>query len=151
MKSGSLKHGHERTFVLMFEAGDEVVHELEHFARKNRIAGGQLSAMGAFSNVTLACFDWKTKRYKRAVEIRQQVQLLSLVGDIAHEKGHPAVHCFVVVAKQDGAVFGGRLVQAHVRPALEVILMEASQLFQRRYDPETGLALLRPDPHGYKP
>ena len=151
MKSGSLKHGHERTFVLMLEKGDEVVRELQHFAKKNRIIGGQLSAMGAFSDVTLACFDWKTKRYKRAVEIRQQVQLLSLVGDIAQEKGQPAVHCFVVVAKPDGAVFGGHLVQAHVRPALEVILMEASQFFQRLYDPETGLALLRPDSHDHKP
>jgi len=145
MRSGSLKHGHERTFVLMFEKGDEVVRELEHFAKKNRIAGAQLSAMGAFSDITLACFDWKTNRYKRAVEIRQQVQLVSLVGDIVQAKGQPAVHCFVVVAKQDGAVFGGHLVQAHVRPALEVILIEASQLFQRRYEAEIGLALLRPD------
>jgi uncharacterized protein len=150
MKSGSLKHGHERTFVLMLEPGDEFVSALEHFAKKNRIAGAQVSAMGAFSDITLGTFDWKTKHYKKSVEIRQQVQLVSLVGDIVQEKGQPAVHCYAVVAKQDGAVFGGHLMQAHVRPALEVILMEASQFYQRRYDAETGLALLRPEPNSHK-
>jgi len=150
MKSGSLKHGRERTFVLMFDQGDELVGGLENFAKKNRIEAGQLSAVGAFSDITLACFDWKTKRYKKSVEIRQQVQLLSLVGDIVLEKGQPTVHCFVMVAKQDGVAYGGHLVRAHVRPGLEVILMEASQFFQRRYDPENGLALLRPDSNSSK-
>lgn len=138
-------------FVLLLETGDELVGSLEQFARKNKIVGAQITALGSLSDVSLASFDWKTRKYKRAVEIRQQVQVMSFVGDIAHEKGEPKAHCYVVVAKQDGAVYGGHLLQAHVRPALEVIVMEASQYFQRRYDPETGLALLRPDPLPHKP
>ena len=77
MKSGSLRQGYERMFVLMFETGDEVVSGLEHFAKKNKIPGGQISAVGSFSDVTLGYFDWKRKRYKKTFEIRQQVQVLA--------------------------------------------------------------------------
>jgi uncharacterized protein len=133
-------------FVLLFEKGDEVVSALENFARKNKVAGGQITAVGSLSDVTLGHFDWKSKTYKKSVEIHQQVQVLLLTGDLSYDKGRAKVHCQTIVAKQDGSVWGGHLMQAHVRPALEIILTEASQFYQRRYDHETGLALLRPEP-----
>jgi uncharacterized protein len=146
MKSGSLRQGRERMFVLMLEAGDEVVGVLENFARKHKISGGQITGIGSLADVAIGHFDWKNKRYKKTLEIRQHVQVLSLTGDIAQDKGRPRVVCYVVVAKQDGNVYGGHLMQAHVRPLLEVVIMEASQLYQRRYDHDSGLALLRPEP-----
>ena len=133
-------------FVLMFETGDEIVSGLEQFAKKNKVAGGQITAVGTLSDLALGHFDWKNKRYKKSLEIREQVQVLSLAGDIADDKGRPRVVCHVTVAKQDGSILGGHLVQGHVRPLLEVIVMEASQFYQRRYDHDSGLALLRPEP-----
>jgi uncharacterized protein len=146
MKSGSLRQGHERMFVLMFEEGDELVSMLENFARKHKISGGQITGMGSLGDVTLGAFDWKNKRYKKTVEIRQQVQVLSLGGDIAQDKGRPRIVCHAVVAKQGGSVYGGHLMHAHVRPLLEVVIIEASQLYQRTYNHDSGLALLRPEP-----
>lgn len=132
-------------FVLMFERGDEIVSTLENFAKKNKVAGGQVSAAGSLADVTLGYFDSKTKRYKKSVEIRQQVRVLSFIGDIAYDKGRPRLLCHVTVAKQDGTVLGGYLMHARVQPLLEVIVVEASQFYQRSYDHESGLALLRPD------
>jgi uncharacterized protein len=146
MKSGSLRQGHERMFVLMLEKGDEVVDVLENFARKHKISGGQITGVGSFAEMAIGHFDWKSKRYKKTLEIRQQVHVLSLTGDIAQDKGRPRIVCHVVVAKQDGSVYGGHLMQARVRPLLEVVIVEASQLYQRRYDHDSGLALLRPEP-----
>lgn len=137
-------------FVLMFEKGEEVVTGLENFAKKNKVVGGQITAIGGLSDVVMTWFDWKRKKYKKAAEIRQQVQVLSLTGDIAYEKGHPRVHCQIVVGKPDGSTYGGHLVAAHVRPLLEVILFETSQYFLRRFDPESGLALIRPEPQSVK-
>jgi hypothetical protein len=53
------------------------------------------------------------------------------------------VHAHVVVGKADGTAHGGHLLKAHVRPTLEVILVEAPQHLQRKPDKESGLALLR--------
>ena len=39
---------------------------------------------------------------------------------------------------------GGHLLEAHVRPTLEVIMTEAAEPLQRRQNPEVGLPLLEP-------
>jgi hypothetical protein len=38
----------------------------------------------------------------------------------------------------------GHLGKAHVRPTLEVVLIESPAHLQKVYDPESGLALIRP-------
>jgi uncharacterized protein len=141
-----VRQGRERMFVLMFEKGDELVSGLEDFARKNKVLGGQVNATGNLSSVTFGSFDSKQKRYNKTQEIRGPLQVLSLTGDIAHDKGRPRLVCHVVVAKEDGSVLGGHVMQAHVQQLLEVVVVEASQFYQRQYDRESGLALLRPEP-----
>ena len=93
--------------------------------------------------MTLGYFDWEKKEYKR-IPVREQVEVLSLVGDIAlDEKGQPKVHAHVVVGKSDGTAHGGHLLEAHVRPTMEVTLAEAPRYLHRKYDPESKIALIR--------
>ena len=69
--------------------------------------------------------------------------MLSLAGDIAlDEDGEPQVHAHVVVGKADGSAHGGHLLEAHVWPTLEVVLVQPPQELRKRIDPETGLALI---------
>jgi predicted DNA-binding protein with PD1-like motif len=67
---------------------------------------------------------------------------LALVGDIAMEDGSPRIHAHVVVGKVDGTAHGGHLIEALVRPTLEVILIQPPGYLRRRFDSETGLALI---------
>jgi predicted DNA-binding protein with PD1-like motif len=76
------------------------------------------------------------------IPIREQVEVLSLIGDIALEQDRPKVHAHVVVGKSDGTAHGGHLLEAHVRPTLEVILVESPRHLWRRHDPESGIALI---------
>jgi predicted DNA-binding protein with PD1-like motif len=71
--------------------------------------------------------------------------VLSLVGDIAidDKTGKPKVHAHVVVGKSDGSAHGGHLIEAHVRPTLEVTLAEAPRYLHRKHDPDSGQALIR--------
>jgi uncharacterized protein len=52
------------------------------------------------------------------------------------------VYAHIVVGRFNGATLGGHLLEAHVRPILEVILVETLPHLRRRIDPATGLALL---------
>jgi predicted DNA-binding protein with PD1-like motif len=52
------------------------------------------------------------------------------------------VHAHVVVGKRNGSAMGGHLLEAHVRPALEVMLQESGEQLKRKFDPESGLALV---------
>jgi predicted DNA-binding protein with PD1-like motif len=37
---------------------------------------------------------------------------------------------------------GGHLLEAHVHPTLELVLQDAGQQLKRKFDPESGLALI---------
>jgi predicted DNA-binding protein with PD1-like motif len=135
--------GGERTFALIFETGDEVMTNLKRFAQENKTRAAHFTAIGAFRRAVLAYFDWDKKDYKK-IPVNEQVEVLTLAGDVAwKEDGSPAVHAHVVLGRSDGSTCGGHLMEAHVRPTLELILTETPQHLQRKHDAETGLTLIR--------
>ena len=132
----------QKTFALVFDAGDEVMAGLSSFAAKNDLNAASITAIGAFSDATLGYFDMERMEYKQ-IPVDEQVEVLSLIGDIApKENGEPQVHAHVVLGKSDGTTKGGHLLEAHVRPTLEVILTESPEHLRRRTDEETGLPLI---------
>lgn len=142
MRSKLLNDGREKTYALIFDAGDEVVSCLLDFARRHRPQSAHFSAIGAFESVTLAYFDWQSRKYQDH-PLNEQVEVLMLGGDIAwKESGEPALHAHVVVARHDTTTRGGHLKKAIVRPTLELILEEYPQHLQRKFSPEAGLALI---------
>jgi hypothetical protein len=141
MKAKLLHENGERTYALVFEKGDTVLPELEAFASEHGITAARFTAIGAFSDVTLGYFDRDRKDYLE-IPLQEQVEALSLLGDIADEDGKPKVHAHVVVGLRDGRTRGGHLLEAHVWPTLEVILDESPEHLRKRSDAETGLALI---------
>jgi hypothetical protein len=141
MKCKILDEGDERGFVLVFQTGDEVAQTLLDFATREQLTAAHFTAIGAFREVTLGWFDIEKKEYAK-IPIREQVEVLSLVGNVALDNGQRKVHAHVVVGKRDGTAHGGHLLQAIVRPTLEVMLFEAPAFLSRQIDPATGLALI---------
>jgi uncharacterized protein len=72
----------KRTFALILQKGDEVMRCLQEFAIRERLGGAQITAIGAFGSATLAFFDWETKKYQ-PIPVKEQVEVASLIGDIA--------------------------------------------------------------------
>ncbi len=143
MKSKLLNDGNERTFALIFETGDEVVAGLKRFAKEHKPRSAHFTAIGAFSDAVLAYFDWSAKQYKD-IPVAEQVEVLALTGDLAWaDDGEPGLHAHVVVGRSDGSTRGGHLKKAHVRPTLELVLVEYPTHLERKYDPESKLALIR--------
>jgi predicted DNA-binding protein with PD1-like motif len=131
----------QSTFALIFDKGDEFIDTLTTFAREKDFGGSHFTAIGAFRDVMLGYFDRETKKYKE-IPIVEQVEVLSLVGDIALKDKIPQVHAHVVVGKADGTAHGGHILEAHVWPTLEVVLTESPKHLRRKIDLETGLALI---------
>lgn len=141
MKAKVLHAAGERTIALVFETGDEPMEGLLDFAKREGLTSGHFTAIGAFEEATLGYFDWSQKDYIR-IQIREQVEVLSLVGDVALEGNTPKVHAHVVVGKRDGSAHGGHLLEARVRPTLEVILVQPPGHLRRRFDARSKLALI---------
>ena len=138
MKSKKLNNGEA---VLVLDTGDEVVSTITAFAKQNHIGSAHFTAIGAFSDAGIGYFDLQKKDYLKN-QVDEQVEVVSLIGDIALDKGEPKVHAHVVVGKRNGSAMGGHLLEAHVRPTLEVMLHESGDQLKRKFDPESGLALI---------
>jgi uncharacterized protein len=133
-----------KTFILVFETGDELAGGLLRFAKQQKLSAASFKAVGALSSVRLGWLSWEKKRYEPSVTLDEQVELLSLIGDVALKDGEPVVHAHAVVGKKDGTAHGGHLFQAYIRPTCEVVLIESPVHLQKFIDPEAGIALINP-------
>ncbi|MFJ7566093.1 PPC domain-containing DNA-binding protein [Herminiimonas sp. NPDC097707] len=141
MRTKLINDGSEKTYALILETGEEVVSQLQRFIKENDLAASRFTAIGAFSSATLAYFNWDQKDYEK-IAVNEQVEVLSLIGDVAKQDGESKSHIHVVVGKRDGSAHGGHLLQAYVRPTLEIILTESPAYLKRSFDAESGLALI---------
>jgi uncharacterized protein len=131
-----------KTFILVFEIGDELAEGLLQFAKQQKLSAASFKAVGALSAVRLGWFSWESKKYEPSVTLDEQVELLSLIGDVALKDGEPVVHAHAVIGRKDGTAHGGHLLKAHIRPTCEVVLTESPTHLQKFIDPQSGLALI---------
>jgi predicted DNA-binding protein with PD1-like motif len=131
-----------RTYLLVFDVGDEVTGGLLAFATENHLEGSHFTAVGAFQDVVLGWFDWDAKEYRRN-PMPEQVEVVSFAGNITlAPNGAPVLHAHTAVAKRDGSAWGGHLLEAHVRPTLEVVLTESPTHLRRTVDSRYGIAFI---------
>src|SRR5260370_11581367 len=113
-----------QTFILVFETGDEFAEGLLRFAQEQKLSAASFKAIGALSSVRLGWLSWERKRYEPSVTLDEQVELVSLIGDVALQDGEPVVHAHVVIGKKDGPAHVGHLLQAHLRPTSDLVQTE---------------------------
>lgn len=147
MRIREIRTDGKRTIVAVADKGDEAMAVIREAVQQHRVRGAQVTAVGAFQSAELGYFD-RDRRDYLPIPVTEQVEVLSLVGDIADHNGSPAIHLHVVLGRRDGSTVGGHLLRAEVWPTLEVIITEVGADLVKQTDPETGLALLpaQPDP-----
>jgi predicted DNA-binding protein with PD1-like motif len=137
------ENGGAKNYAIILAKGDEVMSGLTDFARQNKVTSASFTAIGAFSHATVAWFDDGRKEFK-LIPIEQQVELVSMIGDIALVNDQPAVHTHVAVASSDGTVRGGHVINAFVFPTLELFMTVYPTPLHKESDKATGLKLIDP-------
>jgi len=132
----------QKTFAVILESGEEVMEKIMEFAKEQKISASQFTAIGAFSNTIVGFFDFSIRDYKK-IPFKEQMEVLTLNGDITLFKGEYKIHAHVVLGKEDGTAHGGHLLKATVHPTLEIILNESPAYLSREINQETGLALIK--------
>ena len=130
-----------KTYALVYEKGDEFVSVLQAFAEEHQLGTSHFTAIGAFKHAIVGFFDREKMDYLK-IPIKEQVEVLSLTGNITLSDKEYKVHAHAVLGKSDASALGGHILEAHVWPTLEVIVEESPKHLLRQIDPETGLALL---------
>jgi predicted DNA-binding protein with PD1-like motif len=140
------ENGRQKTYAVIFSRGDEAFSGLTDFARQYNVTAAHFTAIGALRSAKLAWFNPARKQYKQ-IPIDGQVEVVSMVGDIALYNGKPAVHTHMVVALPDGSTRGGHVLEAYPNPTLEVMVTVEPNAMHKRLDSATDLSLIDPDLH----
>jgi predicted DNA-binding protein with PD1-like motif len=130
------------TRVAILESGEEALTTLTKFANDAGITAASLTAIGAFERATVGWFDFEKKTYKK-IEVAEQCEVLSAIGDIAvGDDGKASLHVHVVLGLADGTTRGGHLLEGRVRPTLEVVVADTPAHLRRKKQPDIGIALI---------
>lgn len=128
--------------VAILDSGEEAFATLTRFANEAGIAAASLTAIGAFERATIGWFDIAARSYRK-IEVNQQCEVLSAIGDVAlGDDGKPSLHVHIVLGLADGSTRGGHLLAGTVKPTLEVILTEVPSTLRRRKRADLGIALI---------
>ena len=94
--------GGEKTYAVVFAKGDEVLSGLTEFAAREKLTSGYFTAIGALQHARFGWFDRTRKAYKH-IPIEEQVELISLIGNVALVNGTPQIHAHGAVGFPDGS------------------------------------------------
>ena len=108
-----INQANEKTYAVVFDAGDVFPDQLQEFARQEKLTAAHFTAIGAFQEVTLGWFNLEKQEYEEN-RLSEQVEVLSLVGNIAEYEGKPKIHAHVVVGKRDSSALGGHLLRRRI-------------------------------------
>src|SRR5262245_14384276 len=130
--------------VVILDSGEEAFGTLTKFASDSNISAASLTAIGAFERATVGWFDLAAKNYRK-IEVNEQCEVLSAIGDVAvGDDGKASLHIHVVLGLSDGSTRGGHFLSGIVRPTLEVVLTESPVTLRRKKRPDLGIALVDP-------
>lgn len=139
MRSGRFGNEH----VLAFEPGEKVLETLTAYLAENAIMAAKFVAIGGLKQFQLRYFNTRTMQYEHR-DFEEQVEVDSLIGNVADNEGKPYIHAHIVVSTAEYRAYTGHLGEGVVEPTLEVFLTQLDATLKREKDERTGLALLHP-------
>ncbi|MDP9381607.1 MAG: DNA-binding protein [Chloroflexota bacterium] len=133
------KHGDR--YVVRLDDGEEVMETMRSFLAKRDIWAGYFLAWGGFSELTLKYYRVNERDYKER-RIEAQVEVVSLLGNIARLDGEPIIHAHTTVGDEEYRTYSGHLGEGRVRPLMEVFVTPFSGELRRVHDEERNLSVL---------
>ena len=141
MRARLMREDGATVYLLVFDEGEEAIETLTAFAAERNVNGAHFSALGAFREAELAWFDCDARDYV-PIPVDEQVEVASLVGNVAMFDEEIRVHAHAVLGRRDGSTVAGHVMSGRVRPTLEMILVDEPTTLARRIDDRVGLPLL---------
>lgn len=143
MRWSETADGSRRVLVVVCDIGEDPIASVTQAVVDSGIRAAQVTAVGGLRSAELGYFDPEKLEYQ-TIPVTEQVEVLSLIGDVAERDDQPELHVHAVLGRRDGSTIGGHLLRGQVWPTLETIVTQAAPTLVKRVDPSTGLALLSP-------
>jgi uncharacterized protein len=127
-------------YLMVLRQGDSILHEIEALAQAEKIPSATFNGMG-FVNITFGFFDFKTRKYDPK-EFRD-VELASMQGTIAWQKGKVSLHAHGVVTDKSFQAYGGHILKGAVGTgSVEILVTVHDRPLERVFEEELGANVL---------
>lgn len=130
-------------YLIRFDPRDEIVEGMKDFCRRAGIQGGAFFGIGAAQYLLLSYFNPQKKIYED-YEIADNVEIASLLGNVAFKDGECIIHAHGTFTYPKGKMRGGHVKKLVVSATCEIYLDAFTKEIQRSYDEAIGLNLLEP-------
>ena len=129
-------------YLVRMDPGEEILEQLERFARQEQIGLAAVQALGAVKEFTVGVFKTDEKKYY-ANHFSGSFEIVSLTGTINTMDGQFYTHIHMSAGNDKGEVFGGHLNRAMVSATCEMIVNVIDGEIDRYADPDVGLNLFK--------
>jgi len=127
-------------YLMVLLQGDSILKEIETFAKTENIPSANFTGMG-FVNMTFGFFDFKKKAFDP--KEFKDMELASMNGTIAWQKGKVSVHAHGVVTDKNFNAFGGHILDGTVGTgSVEIMILVHDQTLERKYEDYIGANVL---------
>ena len=127
--------------VLRAQKGEEVVSLLTRLIDEEKITCGRVTGIGATDKITIGLYNVTTQEYHK-VTIEEEMEILSISGNLTRKDGNPYVHVHGSFATLD-KVYGGHVNEVWISATAEIIIDVIDLVVEREIDKETGLNLIK--------
>ncbi|WP_223860140.1 PPC domain-containing DNA-binding protein [Spirosoma validum] len=130
-------------YLMVLRQGDSILGKLEEFARQENVPSANFTGMG-FVNIKFGFFDFSTKKYNP--KEFSNVELASMHGTIAWQKGNVSIHAHGVVGDKTFKAYAGHILSATVSTgSVELMITIHDQKLEREQDEKLGANVLSLD------
>ena len=129
-------------YLVRMDPGEEILEQLERFARQEQIGLAAVQALGAVKEFTVGVFKTDEKKYY-ANHFSGSFEIVSLTGTINTMDGEFYTHLHMSAGDEKGQVFGGHLNRAVVSAVCEMVITVIDGVVDRHFSEEIGLNLFR--------
>lgn len=129
------------TIVLVLEQGEDIVEAVTDIAREQNGKFGTVSGIGACDDVELNFYNLETKTYEKK-EIKEPLELISLLGNISHIDEKPFAHLHATFGTNQYETLSGHLTKAVVSATAEIVITMTNLDINRKHNADIGLNLL---------
>lgn len=127
--------------LLVLNRGEELHAKLQEFAREHELNGAWVQGLGGSGAMTLGYYNLTEHAYEWQ-EFSDNLEILSLQGNLAWVDGEPFWHVHGTFGGRDFASVGGHVKEMAVGLTCELLITPLDARLTRVFDDETGLKLL---------
>lgn len=132
----------DKTLIIRADRGEELLEAIREACEQHGVKLGVVTGIGAVDRAVVGAFSVETQNYTKHTYEDQEMEILSISGNISTMNGEYYGHLHAVVGLPDGTAVGGHANELRISATSEIFVQIIDGEVDRRFDDRVGLNTL---------